>query len=86
MEVFYSAQALTKAQVSAEIAKLSFAKNEAGQYTYNETTTLVRGIECIVKGTYNPCDTEKECLAFLRKMYMDQNPTKPLLQRQSSKK
>ncbi len=58
-EVCYSALASTKAQVVAEIAKLSFKKNDNGQYTHDVIATLARGIECIMNGTYNPCDAEK---------------------------
>jgi predicted transcriptional regulator len=49
----------TKAQVVAKIAKLSFKKNDNGQYTHNAITTLSRGIERIMKGLYNPCDAGK---------------------------
>ena len=58
-EACYSAQASTKAQVVAEIAKLSFKKNDNGQYTHDTITTLALGIERIMKGTYNPCDAGK---------------------------
>ncbi len=50
---------MTKAQVIAEIAKLSFKKNDNGQYTHDAIATLARGIERIMKGTYNPCDAGK---------------------------
>jgi hypothetical protein len=55
-EVCFSAQASTKAQVVAKIAKLSFKKNDNGQYTHDAIATLARGIKRIMKGTYNPCD------------------------------
>jgi hypothetical protein len=58
-EACYSAQASTKAQVVAEIAKLSFKKNDNGQYTHDAITTLAHGIKRITKGTYNPCDAGK---------------------------
>ena len=58
-EACYSARALTKAQVVAKIGKLSFKKNENGQYTHYAIATLARGIERIMKGTYNPCDAVK---------------------------
>ena len=58
-EACYSAQASTKAQVVAEIAKLPFKKNDNGQYMHDTIATLARGIERIMKGTYNPCDTGK---------------------------
>ena len=58
-EARYSARALTKAQVVAEIAKLLFKKNDNGQYTHDMIATLARGIERIMKGTYNPCDAGK---------------------------
>ena len=58
-EACYSAQALTKAQVIAEIVKLLFKKNDNGQYTHGTITPLARGIKCIMKGTYNPCDAGK---------------------------
>jgi hypothetical protein len=49
----------TKAQVVAKIAKLSFKKNNNGQYTHDTIATLARGIECIMKGIYKPCGTGK---------------------------
>ena len=55
----YSARASTKTQVLTEIAKLSFKKNDNGHYTHDAITTLARGIERIMKGIYNPCDTGK---------------------------
>jgi hypothetical protein len=58
-EVCCSAQALTKAQVVAKIAKLLFKENDNGQYTHDGIATLARGIEPIMKGTYNPYDTGK---------------------------
>jgi hypothetical protein len=58
-EACYSAQASTKAQVVGKIAKLSFKKNDKGQYTHDAIATLACSIECIMKGTYNPCDTKK---------------------------
>jgi hypothetical protein len=58
-EACYSARALTKTQVVAEIAKLSFKKNDNGQYTHDAIATVARGIKCIMKGTYNPCDAGK---------------------------
>ena len=53
VEACYSAQATTKAQVVAKIAKLSFKKNDNGQYTHNAIAKLARGIKRIMKGTYN---------------------------------
>jgi hypothetical protein len=64
-EVCYSAQASTKAQVVAKIAKLLFKKNDNGQYTHDAIATLARGIECIMKGTYNPCDAGKDMSGLL---------------------
>ena len=64
-EACYSARASTKAQVVAEIGKLSFKKNENGQYTHDAIATLARGIERIMKGTYNPCDTGKGMISLL---------------------
>jgi hypothetical protein len=58
-EACYSVRASTKAQVVAEIAKLSFKKNDNGQYTHDAIAMLARGIERIMKGTYNPCDAGK---------------------------
>jgi hypothetical protein len=58
-EACYSAQASTKAQVIVKIGKLSFKKNENGQYTHDAITTLAREIERIMKGSYNPCDAGK---------------------------
>jgi hypothetical protein len=58
-EACYSAQASTKAQVVAEIAKLLFKKNDNGQYMHDAIATLARGIKHIMKGTYNPCDAGK---------------------------
>jgi hypothetical protein len=58
-EACYSARASTKAQVVAKIAKLSFKKNDNGQYTHDAIATLACGIERIMKGTYNPCDAGK---------------------------
>ena len=58
-EACYSAQASTKAQVVAKIAKLLFKKSYNGHYTHNTIATLARGIERIMKGTYNPCDAGK---------------------------
>ena len=58
-EACYSAQALTKAQVAAEIAKLLFKKNDNGQYTHGAIATVAHGIERIMNGTYNPCDAGK---------------------------
>ena len=55
----YSARATTKAQVVDEIGKLSFKKNENGQYTHDSIATLAQRIKCIMKGTYNPCDAGK---------------------------
>jgi hypothetical protein len=64
-EACYSAQASTKAQVVAKIAKLSFKKNDNGQYTHDTIATLARGIKHIMKGTYNPCDTGKDMSSLL---------------------
>ena len=64
-EACYSAQASTKNQVVAKIAKLSFNKNDNGQYTHNAITTLARGIDRIMKGTYNPCDAGKGMSSLL---------------------
>ena len=58
-EACYSARALTKAQVVAESGKLSFNKNENGQYTHDAIATLAQGIEHIMKENYNPCDAGK---------------------------
>jgi hypothetical protein len=58
-EACYSAQASTKAQVVAKIAKLLFKKNDNGQYMDDAIATLARGIKGIMKGTYNPCDAGK---------------------------
>ena len=58
-EACYSAQASTKAQVVAKITRLLFKKNDNGQYTHNAIATLSQGIERIMKGTVNPCDTDK---------------------------
>jgi hypothetical protein len=58
-EACYSAQASTKAQVVAKIAKLSFKKNDNGQYMHDTIATLAHGIEHIMKGTYHPCDAGK---------------------------
>jgi hypothetical protein len=58
-EACYSARALTKAQVVAKIANLSFKKKNNGQYMHDAIATLACGIECIMKGTYNPCDARK---------------------------
>ena len=58
-EACYSARASTKAQVVAEIGKLSFKKNKKGQYTHDAIATLAQGIERIMKGTYNSCDAGK---------------------------
>jgi hypothetical protein len=58
-EACYSAQASTKTQVVAEIAKLSFKKNNNRQYTHDAIATVARGIKRIMKGTYNPCDAGK---------------------------
>jgi hypothetical protein len=58
-EVCYSAQASTKAQFIAKIAKLLFKKNDNGQYMHDAIATLARGIKHIMKGTYNPCDAGK---------------------------
>jgi hypothetical protein len=58
-EACYSAQASTKAQVVAKIAKLLFKKNDNGQYTHDAIATLACGIERIMKGTYNRCDAGK---------------------------
>jgi hypothetical protein len=63
-ESCYSAQASTKAQVIAEIAKLLFQKNDNGQYTHDAIATLARDIKRIMKGTYNPCDAGK-CMSGL---------------------
>jgi hypothetical protein len=64
-EVCSSAQALTKAQVIAKIAKLSFKNNDNGQYTHDAIATLARGIKHIMKGTYNPCDVGKGMSSLL---------------------
>ena len=58
-EACYSARASNKAQVVSKIAKLSFKKNENGQYTHDAIATLARGIELIMKGTCNPCGAGK---------------------------
>jgi hypothetical protein len=58
-EACYSAQASTKAQVVAMIAKLLFKKNDNGQYMHDVIATLARVIKRIMKGIYNPCDTGK---------------------------
>jgi hypothetical protein len=50
---------LTKVQVAAKIAKLSFKTNDDGQYMHDAIAMLAHGIERIMKGTYNPCDTGK---------------------------
>ena len=63
-EACYSARASTKAQVVAKIAKLSFKKNDNGQYTHDAIATLARDIKRIMKGTYNPCDAGK-CMSGL---------------------
>ena len=64
-EACYSAQATTKAQVVAKIAKLSFKKNDNGQYTQDVISTLAHGIKRIMKGTYNPCDAGKGMSSLL---------------------
>ena len=51
LEACYSARVSTKAQVVAKIGKLSFKKNENGQYTHGAIATLGQGIEGIMKGT-----------------------------------
>jgi hypothetical protein len=51
VEACYSAQASTKAQVVAKIAKLTFKKNDNGQYMNDAIAMLARGIEHIMKGT-----------------------------------
>jgi len=66
-EECYSAQAATKAQVVAEIEKLSFKKNDYGQYTHDAIATFARGIKRIMKGTYNPCDAGKGMSGLLTK-------------------
>ena len=58
-EACYSERAATKSQVVAKIAKLSFKKNDNGQYTHDAIATLACGIERIMKGTYNPWDAGK---------------------------
>ena len=58
-EACYSARASTKAQVVAKITRQSFKKNINGQYTHDAITTLSQGINCIMKGTYKPCDAGK---------------------------
>ena len=58
-EACYSARASAKAQVVVEIGKLSFKKNENGQYMHDAIATLAQGIERMMKGAYNPCDTGK---------------------------
>ena len=78
-EACYSARALTKAQVVAKIAKLSFKKNDNGLYTHTTIATLARGIKRIMKGTYNPCDTGKGMNGLLI-------PNAPLLQKQCSRR
>jgi hypothetical protein len=64
-EACYSAWASTKAQVIAEIAKLSFKKNDNGHYTHDTIATLACGIKRIMKGTYNPCDAGKGMSSLL---------------------
>ena len=59
VEACYSAQASTKAQVVAKIAKLLFKKNDNGQYMHNTIATLSQGIKHIMKGTFKPCDAGK---------------------------
>ena len=71
-EACYSAQASTKAQVVAKIGRLSFKKNKNGQYTHDAIATLARGIERIMKGTYDPCDVGKGMSSLLT-----QNPYGP---------
>ena len=64
-EACYSARASTKAQVVAKIAKLLFKKNDNEQYMHDVIATLARGIERIVKGTYNSCDAGKDMSGLL---------------------
>ena len=47
------------------VVKLSFKKNDNGQYTHDAIATLARGIKRIMKGTYNPCDTGKGIMSGL---------------------
>ena len=76
-EACYSARASTKAQVVAEIAKLSFKKNDNGQYTHDAIATLARGIRRIMKGTYNPCGAGKGMSGLLIQNTYSPNPMKP---------
>ncbi len=64
-EACYLARASTKAQVVAKIAKLSFKKNDNGQYMHDAIATLARSIKHIMKGTYNPYDAGKGMSSLL---------------------
>ena len=64
-EACYSARVSTKTQVVAKIARLLLEKTENGQYTHGAITTLAHGIEHIMTGINNPCDTGKGMRSLL---------------------
>ena len=85
-EACYSAQASTTAQVVTEIGKLSFKTNENGQYTHDAIPILARGMERIMKGTYNPCDAGKGMSGLLIQNAYGPKSNNQSRQRQFSKK
>ena len=64
-DLCFTALTVTKQVIVDEIRRLTFQRNDSGQYTHAAITQLVKGIQRVLKQQYNPAGGSNGMLDLL---------------------